>query len=96
MATEGDKQKYDSFGFPIPENKSSGSSNTWLKVFLWSLLVFFILFYFMTGILASYVAYSSNLGDPTGLLVMKVLGAFMFNWFYLGYKGVEKLLYSKL
>ena len=95
MVAEQDKQpQYDSYGFPIPENKSG--SNDWVKVLLWSLLAFFILFYIMTGLLAGYIAYTANLGEPTYKLALKVFGAFLFNWFYLGYKGVQKLIQTKL
>lgn len=90
MATEQDKPQYDSFGFPVPEKKTTSQDG--LKVFLWSLLAFFVISYTFTGLLAGYVAYSANMADPIYLLCLKVMGAFLFNWFYLGYKGVQKLL----
>lgn len=87
------QQQYDSYGFPVPENKTG--NNDWVKVLLWSILAFFLLFYTMTGILAGYIAYSQNIGDPIYKMVFKVIGAFLFNWFYLGYLGVEKLIAAK-
>ena len=93
MATEQDKPQYDSFGFTIPAKQET--SRDGLKVFLWSLLAFFVLAYIMTGLLAGYVAYSSNLGNPTYMICFKVFGAFLFNWFYLGYKLIQKLVAGK-
>jgi hypothetical protein len=89
-----EEKKYDSYGFIINNsNTGQGSSNMqkYLKVFFWIMLIIFILVNIFTSGLAGYLSFYEFQNDTKYIRIMKVFLAICMNWFYLGWKGLQKM-----
>jgi len=91
-----EEKKYDSYGFKLNNNNGnapSGSSDfkKYLKIFFWIMVVIVILLNIFTSGLAGYLSFYEFKNDTTLIRIIKTSAAICLSWFYLGWKGLQKM-----
>jgi hypothetical protein len=89
-----EEKKYDTYGFKINnETTSQGNSDfkKYLKIFIWIMVIILILVNIFTSGLAGYLSFYEFQSDTTFIRIMKTFLAICLSWFYLGWKGLQKM-----
>lgn len=90
-----EEKKYDSYGFKINNENApqAGNSNfkKYLKIFFWIMVIILILLNILTSGLAGYLSFYEFQTDTTFIRIMKTSAAICLSWFYLGWKGLQKM-----
>jgi len=91
-----EEKKYDSYGFKLNnENINAGNGRSdlkkFLKIFFWIMVVIIILLNILTSGIAGYLSFYEFQNDTTFIRIMKIIASMCLSWFYLGWKGLQKM-----